>query len=77
MTSIEDYLGNTTTFSYSGGYLQSIEDPASRFTTFTHSGGNLDPGRIAGRVDFRLFLRLRWAVDQDHRPSFELGHHQL
>ena len=33
---------NVTTFSYSGGYLQTIKDPAGRLTTFTNSGGSLE-----------------------------------
>ena len=39
---MKDPYGNLTTFTYSGGYLQTIEDPASRLTTFTFSGGNLE-----------------------------------
>ncbi len=41
LTSIEDLYQNLTTFTYSGGYLQTIEDPAGRLTTLTNSGGDL------------------------------------
>ena len=41
LTQITDPFNETTSLTYSGGYLQSIEDPAGRFATFTHSGGAL------------------------------------
>ncbi len=41
LTKVTDPFNETTSLTYSGGYLQSIEDPAGRFATFTHSGGAL------------------------------------
>ena len=39
---MKDPVWKLTTFTYSGGDLQTIQDPASRLTTFTFSGGNLE-----------------------------------
>jgi RHS repeat-associated protein len=41
LVKITDPYGNSTTLTYSAGYLQSIKDPANRLTTFTHTGANL------------------------------------
>ena len=41
VSTITDNYSNITTFSYSGGLLQTIKDPAGRTATFTHSSANL------------------------------------
>ncbi len=41
LSSVEDPYGAFTTFTYSGGYLQTIKDSANRLATFTFSGSTL------------------------------------
>ncbi len=49
LTKITDPYSGVTTFTYSGGYLQTIKDPANRVTTLTHTSASLTarPSRTA------------------------------
>ena len=77
LNTITDPYHNTTSFTYSGGYLQSIKDPANRHHHLHPQRRRPDRCDAAGQLDLGLFLRRLGTIDPGDRPQLENRDHCL